>query len=317
MKFNQTIHDRILNSFLFEKMNSFFQKIAFEGHGSNKCLEKGYLPVPVTFHSPIPDILDLKKRRVWSKKTALCGINFNIKKQLVLLKQLGKKYNRECRWPLEAADDKTQFYVNNCSFSFGCAAALHTIVREFKPRRIIEIGSGNSSLVIAAALKLSQQKCQYDIIDPYPGEVIRQKKIKYSRLFPKRVELTKLDFFENLKENDILFIDSSHSVKIGGDVNFLYLEVLPRLKPGILIHLHDIHLPYEYHQVYATSEVFRQFWTEQYLLQAFLINNQEFEILLAMNYLMKDRRNEFRRAFPSYDPQKHKFTSSSFWLKRK
>lgn len=311
------IHQYILNSFIFDWMNGFFQKIAFEGDGSNKCLEKGYLPVPISYHSPIPDIADLKKRRVWDKKSGLYGIDFNQKNQLVLLKKLGKKYGQECQWPLNETKNKTQFYVNNCSFSFGCAAALHSIIREFKPKRIIEIGSGNSSLIIAGALKLNKEACQYDIIDPYPEEIIQRKKIKYHKLLPKKVESVNPNSFENLKENDILFIDSSHSVKIGGDVNFLYLEILPRLKPGVIVHIHDIHLPYEYHQVYAASETFRQFWTEQYLLQAFLIYNQEFEILLTMNFLMKDHLREFRQAFPGYDPKKHKFISSSFWLKRK
>lgn len=311
------IHYYILNSFIFNWMNTFFQKIAFEGRGSNKCLEKGYLPVPISYHSPIPDITDLKKRRIWSKKTSLKGIDFNPQNQLALLKKLGKRYGKECQWPLNKIEDKTQFYVNNCSFSFGCAAALHSLIRHFKPQRVIEIGSGNSSRVIAQSLTLNQNNVQYDIIDPYPPDFISRKLIKFSRLYPKRVELMRPEFFERLGKDDILFIDSSHSVRLGGDVNFLYLEILPRLKPGVIIHLHDIQLPFEYPQVYAISETFRQFWTEQYLLQAFLIHNHGFEILLGMNYLMKDHLDDFRQAFPAYDPKKHKFISSSFWLKRK
>jgi hypothetical protein len=123
--------------------------------------------------------------------------------------------------------------------------------------------------------------------------------------------------FEQLKENDILFIDSSHSVKIGGDVNYLYLDILPRLQSGVIVHIHDIGIPYEYPKTYVSSETFRQLWTEQYLLQSFLCYNSEFEILLALNYLMTDHSDLFREVFSYYNPELHTFTSSSFWICRK
>jgi len=192
------------------------------------------------------------------------------------------------------------------------------MIRHFKPKRIIEVGSGNSSKVIYQAITKNQtetkQKTHYTIIDPYPSDYISQ--IPNAELIAERVELVNPKIFEQLSENDLLFIDSSHSVKIGGDVTFLYLEVLPRLKPGVVIHTHDIDLPYEYPKAYATSETFRQFWTEQYLLQAFLIGNRDFEVLLGMHYIQTNQKDAFQKAFPHYDPAKHLFTSGSFWYRR-
>ena len=132
-----------------------------------------------------------------------------------------------------------------------------------------------------------------------------------------RVELLDPQFFDRLERNDVLFIDSSHTVRIGGDVNFLILDVLPRLAPGVLVHFHDIGMPYEYPKTYATNPSFRMLWTEAYLLQAFLACNDSHDVLLAMAYLMVERSAEFRAAFPAYDPARHASISGSFWIARR
>jgi hypothetical protein len=120
-----------------------------------------------------------------------------------------------------------------------------------------------------------------------------------------------------LGKNDVLFIDSGHTVRVGGDVNYLIPDILPRLAQGVIIHFHDIGLPYEYPKVYSTNPKFRVFWTEAYLLQAFLCYNNEFEILLALNYLTTEHMASFRSAFPFYRPQSHGGKSGSFWIRRK
>src|SRR5207247_5820903 len=98
-----------------------------------------------------------------------------------------------------------------------------------------------------------------------------------------------------LQSGDVLFIDSSHTVKIGGDVNYLFLEVLPRLKPGVIVHVHDIFLPFEYPREWVRDDF--RFWAEQYLLQAFLTFNSEFQVLMANNYLNHSYAKVLRRAF--------------------
>ena len=191
------------------------------------------------------------------------------------------------------------------------------------PRRVIEIGSGRSSLVISAAINLNskgalgQKKCTYTIIDPYPWVTATNGLPGLTNLEKERVELVDVSFFEQLDENDVLFIDSGHTVKFGGDVNFLILEVLPRLKPGVLIHFHDINLPYAPPRVYYTNPAFRVFWTEEFLLQAFLVNNKHFEIMLAMNYLQSDHMDKFCEAFPRFNLAANWANSSSLWIRSK
>lgn len=297
-----------------------FKISAILGWGSNICLKHGFLALPVHYYSPLPDINDLNKRNIWKIKNALPGINFRIKHQVEMLKIISELYASECDWPLDAIADVSEFYVRNPSFSYGCAASTHCIIRYFKPKNVIEIGSGMSSRVIAKALHRNSNdghiKANYTIIDPYPNNLIKEKIIFNDQLIEKRVELVEPEFFDRLNKNDILFIDSGHCVKIGGDVNFLFLQVLPMLKPGVIIHIHDIGLPYEYPKTYAVNETFRQFWTEQYLLQAFLCYNEQFEILLALQYLMEDRFEVFQKCFPNYNPNIHTFFSGSFWIRR-
>lgn len=312
--------------FLIEKCSPLIAPImcymARTGVGTESCLRRGCLPVLIHFYQPIPDLEDLEKRNIWNKKSDLEGIVFRSDKQVAFLTELGQKFGKECDWPLNPTENPLQFYTANKSFSFGDAASLHCSIRNFKPRHVIEIGSGMSSLVIHAALSKNNdesegEKAKYTIIDPYPGPIIERNLSIFGRLVKQRVECVKKEYFEQLQKNDILFIDSSHTIKMGSDVNYLILDIIPSLTCEVIIHFHDISLPYEYPKVYATNPRFRVFWTEAYLLQAFLCFNTQFEILLAMNYLMKEHKEAFCKAFPFYDPQKDLLGTSSFWIRRK
>lgn len=295
--------------------------MARSGTGTDACLKRGSLPLPVHFYSPVPDLADLERRDVWSRRTDMPGVDFRPDAQVDYLLALGERYGRECDWAAEPGNDPSVFHTENSSFSFGCAAATHSIIRERKPRRLIEIGSGMSSTVISAALGFNErdgaQPADYTIVDPYPSPRLDTLPGTRPKVRAERVEVLDTGLFEQLERGDILFVDSGHVVRIGGDVNFLVLDVLPRLKPGVVVHFHDIGLPYEYPKVYATNPAFRVFWTEAYLLQAFLACNSEFEVLLGMAYLMQDRTDAFQRAFPLYDPARHKLTSGSLWIARR
>lgn len=311
----------LINFFFLNPLNlEVFKQVAKYGYGGDQCLKKGFLPLPVHFYSPVPDINALEKRKIWALKGALPGINFRTKNQLILLKKLGEKYGQECQWPFDPPTNTAKFFLDNNGFSYGCAAVLYSMIRSHKPKRLIEIGSGHSSKVISQAIQANAkegQKARYTIIDPYPGDYVKGKAIKYHKLIKQEVETTDPKIFAELGSNDILFIDSSHIVKIGNDVNYLYLNILPRLRPGVIVHIHDISLPYEYAKIYTMSEENRQLWTEQYLLQALLVNNQDLEILLGLHFIMKDHLKDFQKAFPYYDPTLHKSTSGSFWIRRK
>src|ERR1044071_9524271 len=130
-------------------------------------------------------------------------------------------------------------------------------------------------------------------------------------LIEKNVQEINLEFFSQLESGDILFIDSSHTVKIGGDVNYLFLEILPRLKPGVIVHVHDIFLPFEYRRDWVMDEF--RFWSEQYLLQAFLTFNSEFEVLLANRYLAYRYLEDLKAAFPNLTS----WGGGSFWMPRR
>jgi len=156
------------------------------------------------------------------------------------------------------------------------------MVRYFKPRLIIEVGSGFSSLVMGRAAA-KNGNAPLVCVEPFPREFLRERFPGLQTLVERNVEQIDLEFFSQLRSGDILFIDTSHTVRIGGDVNYLFLEVLPRLNPGVIVHVHDIFLPFEYRRDWVLDEF--RFWTEQYLLQAFLTFNSEFEVLLA-NYFL-------------------------------
>lgn len=324
----QWIYSNLLKSSAFGLMMEIFYLLfgrvvwltAKTGLGSNACLKYGFLPLPVHFYSPVPDIEDLKQRAIWEGKNSLAGIDFNAAGQVALLEELGGRFAMECAWPQTSARP-ADFVLENQSFSYGCAASTHCMIRNFRPGRVIEIGSGLSSRVISNALEMNRledgRPFTYNIVDPYPGEVVRSGGLHVTSLLAQRVELIKPEFFDGLGANDILFIDSSHVAKIGSDVNFLFLEVLPRLAAGVIVHVHDISLPYEYSKTYCVSEELRQFWTEQYLLQALLSGNREFEVLLAMNFLMTDHLDCFKKSFPGHDRLTSPNNSGSFWMRRK
>ncbi|MBM4149636.1 MAG: class I SAM-dependent methyltransferase [Lentisphaerae bacterium] len=292
-------------------------RMAESGEGSEQCLAWGCLPLQVHFYSPVPDIGDLKKRRVWDRRSELPGIDFRPGAQMELLQELGEKFGAECDWPARAVDGGG-FYTENAAFSFGCAASTHCMIRKCKPERVIEVGSGWSTMIIAAALDRNASetgtRAQHVVVDPYPSD--RTLALPGVTVLRQRVELTDESLFGALGKNDILFIDSGHTVRMGGDVNFLYLDVLPRLAAGVVVHAHDIPMPYEYAESYVTNPRFRVFWTESYLLQAFLACNCDFEVLLAMNYLQREHEELFRQAFHRYDSASHRQVAASFWMRR-
>lgn len=291
--------------------------MARTGAGTDECLKYGALPMPVHFYSPVPDIPDLRDRNIWSKRSPLVGIDFEPDRQLRLLADLGARFGAECSWPHDSQSPNT-FHTNNSGFSYGCASSLHTILRSYKPKRVIEVGSGNSTRVIAGALarnRVEGHACSFTVVDPYPSDETKQVP-GIDAFHQERVEMTDPAMFERLAENDVLFVDSGHTVRIGGDVNFMILDVLPRLRPGVVVHFHDIPMPFEYNEVYYTNPAFRMFWTESYLLQAFLCLNPSYETLLAMSWIMAEHKAEFAAAFKPYDPKLHVNSSSSYWIRR-
>src|SRR4029077_17078568 len=173
-----------------------------------------------------------------------------------------------------------------------------------------EVGSGFSSLILGNAAARNDSSGLI-CIEPFPRDFLRDGFPGLQSLIEKNVQNIGLEFFSQLDSRDILFIDSSHTVKIGGDVNYLFLEVLPRLKPGVIVHVHDIFLPRDYRRDWVMDEF--RFWTEQYLLQAFLMFNSDFEVLMANSYLSHYYEEDLKATYPSLPS----WDGGSFWMRRK
>jgi hypothetical protein len=133
----------------------------------------------------------------------------------------------------------------------------------------------------------------------------------------KKVQDVPLDVFTSLEAGDILFIDSTHALRSGSDVQYEFLEILPRLAPGVLVHVHDVSLPLPYPKVYYDTQTY---WNEQYLLQAFLAYNSRFEVVWAGNYMLLNHRDAMLETFPEFKLMREKWTSSepsAFWIRSK
>ncbi len=173
------------------------------------------------------------------------------------------------------------------------------------------IGGGYSTLLARRALAKNSDGAEHICIEPFEQPWLSN--IGLTQLIRSRVECVPLGLFRSLGSNDILFIDSSHVLRTGGDVWYEYLRILPTLNPGVLVHAHDIFLPFPYPRDWLLTE--RRYWTEQYLLQALLQDNSRFKVLLALHLLSKERPDELARACPIYAQQPGR-DPGSFWMTR-
>jgi len=268
----------------------------------------GVLPIIDHYYEPLfnPKYLRYSLRQ----ERPLPGINFNDSEQLEILSKFN--YNDELEnFPMDKTNNPHEYYYNGRMFLAGDAEYLYNIIRYFKPTTMIEIGSGNSTLMARNAInknssESSEYSCEHICIEPFEQPWLEDINIKVVR---EKVETIGTKVFQQLKENDILFIDSSHIIRPQGDVLFEYLELLPSLNKGVIIHIHDILSPRDYLDSYFGE----YFWNEQYLLEAFLTNNKEFRIIGATNYLSHKYRDKFSAKCPIF-AMKPDIEPSSFYM---
>lgn len=292
-----------------------FYRAAKSGIGIDHCRRLGFHPLLVHFYTPVPEYEEIPGS-YFCRAHQYSGFSLDLAKAKRELMQLSQ-YAKECSWPENDLGDG-RYYWSNSNFGFCSAALLHCVVRSRRSTRIVEVGGGFSTLICLEALALSRKaETSFTCIEPFPQLATRKAIAKWStkyraRLIESKVQETPKDVLTSLEENDILFIDSSHVAKLGSDVNFLLLDILPSLKKGVLVHVHDIYLPYEYPREQFWGRQ-KYFWNEQYCLAAFLTMNPGFEVSLPAFWLIKDAPSEFRSVFPQYDAVRHR-TSSSFWM---
>jgi len=274
----------------------------------------GYYVVPAHFYEPLPDRDDVAA--ALDARSELVGVDLAPERQLELLAQLRTWHDEYEALPRAEAESEDGFYVDNSLFGSVDAEVLYALVRHLQPRRLFEIGSGFSTLVSARACRANEQAsgraCELVSFEPYPNEALLGSVDGLSRIERNRLQDVPLEAFLQLEANDILFIDSSHVVATGSDVCRELLEIVPRLAPGVVVHVHDVFLPGEYPRKWLQDD--RYFWTEQYLLQAFLAFNDSFEVVWAGQYMHLEHPQALEDAFSSYDPVAS--SPGSFWFRR-
>ncbi|MBC7842653.1 MAG: class I SAM-dependent methyltransferase [Gemmatimonadaceae bacterium] len=271
----------------------------------------GVFPIRRHYYEPFFDPRDLVHDL--SQDRILPGIDMNVAGQLALLGSFHPHH--ELLEIPETPVPKPGYYYGNDSFVAGDAEYLYHVIRHFKPKRFIEIGSGMSTLLVRQAIADEQAidsayACEHTCIEPYESPWLSLIDVNLIR---QRVEQVELETFASLDAGDVLFIDSSHVVRPQGDVVFEYLEILPRLRPGVLVHVHDIFTPRDYPAAWVHERMY--LWTEQYLVEAFLTCNPHFEIIGALNFLVRHHRAALHTVCPVLARRPTSEDPGSLWLR--
>lgn len=262
---------------------------------STQILKKiGIFPIRDHYFEPLFNDVHLHKSL--DERRELTGIDFNEEGQLNFLKKLN--YQTEFSNFVEAErkkSDENAFELSNGSFESGDAEFLFNIIRHTKPKKIIEVGCGASTKIIQQALYLNEKEQSYRAshvcIEPYEQPWLAN--FPNIKLVREKVELLDVKLFGELEEGDLLFIDSSHMVRPQGDVLHEYLTIIPSLKKGVYVHVHDIFTPHDYKETWVKEDV--RFWNEQYILEALLTSNKKLEIVAALNLLKHKHYRELQR----------------------
>ena len=267
------------------------------------------------FYSPIPDMREVLRRRdvLFRGNVSDCpGVDVREEGQLELVDRLTQFYG-ELPFP-ETPNGSTRYYFGNQFFRHGDAIVLYAMMRHFRPRRVIEVGSGFSSAVMLDTNERFLDKgTRFTFIEPYPGRLlslITRDDKENCEILDSPVQDVDLAIFETLGPGDILFIDSSHVVKAGSDVPHLLFNVLPGLRAGVIVHFHDVFWPFEYPKEWLMAGTA---WNEAYFIRAFLEYNDKFEVLLFNSFIAERHREVLRDRMPLAlnDP------GASLWLRKK
>jgi predicted O-methyltransferase YrrM len=272
------------------------------------------------YYSPLPSRRNLKAtRNRWAKPSSLLGVEYDLEGMKATLADLVGRYHAEFMDLLP--------YKEALQLGFGPgytrldAQVLYAMLRARKPARYVEIGSGLSTYYASLAAEMNAREDRpmgITCVEPYPFAAL--KTIPGITLIEEEVQAVGLELFTTLGEDDVLFIDSSHIVRLDGDVPFLFLEVLPALRRGPLVHIHDIPFPYHcpYPAEYWVYEgVWPKWWNESMLLHALLCGNKQFAVSLSTPLIRHHDESFLKQLIADYQPiDEEPNTFSSIWLKR-
>lgn len=244
-------------------------------------------------------------------QTPACGIDMNEAAQLELLAHFEALYPTIDFPATRGATHR--YHYENPAYSYSDAIMLDCMLRHFRPRRIIEVGSGYSSCAILDTRERHLDgQLEVTFVEPYPEllqSLLRPGDRESIEIIPSRVQDVPLDQFRRLQAGDFLFIDSTHVSKTGSDVNYLVFDVLPALNAGVHVHFHDVFYPFEYPAEWVLGG---RSWNEQYVLRAFLQYNARFSITMMNTYLQPLHRERFAAAMPLC----LRNTGGSLWIRK-
>jgi predicted O-methyltransferase YrrM len=273
---------------------------------------KTWMP-PGHFYSPYPDLDEVAKRvdRIFDPTTQPLWIDLRDAAQLELFETLADLVD-SVPFPAERGEEYRYFFDNG-AYSWGDGIVLHAMLRHVRPRRVVEVGSGYSSaLMLDTADGWLDPSPELTFVEPYPellNSLLRPADADRVTIHGTAVQDLPLEVFSQLQAGDILFIDSTHVVKAGSDVNHLFFEVLPRLASGVWIHIHDVFFPFEYDIAWVREG---RAWQEAYLLRAFLMNNPAFELRWFQDYMWTRHRQVIEGRLPVIA----KDVGANLWLQR-
>lgn len=277
---------------------------------------------PGHFYSPIPSQPEVRQRaeRIFgSRSPTVASIDMNEPVQLQVFQALAQFCGEQ---PFPATkENATRYFFENIAFSYFDAIVFFAMIRQLKPRHVIEIGSGHSSCVLLDTNeRFFGNSIACTFIEPYPQlltSLLTKDDPSRITLIAKNLQEVDPGIFSQLEPNDILFVDSSHVSKTGSDVNHVFFDILPRLIPGVYVHFHDIFHSFEYPQEWVYEG---RAWNEAYLLRAFLQYNDAFAIQIFNSFLERFHRDLIARDMPlclRYSQQSIIPTSAqSIWLKK-
>ncbi|MCD4695003.1 MAG: class I SAM-dependent methyltransferase [Bacteroidales bacterium] len=292
------------------KKSNLLNKVAYANKLFMSTRKFCYVP-PGHYYSPIVDTDEIKKREkdIWTNNKEVKGVDLNVDEQKALLKEFEQYYSD---LPFQDnISDKLRYYYINTYYTYTDGIMLYSMLRHFTPNHVVEVGSGFSSAIMLDVKDTFGLKTKLSFIEPYPDRLyslLSEKDKKENEVLVQDIQSMPLEFFNKLEKNDMLFIDTTHICKTDSDVNYLFFEILPVLKKGVLIHIHDVFSGFEYPKDWVYEG---RSWNEDYLLKAFLMYNTSFRIKLFSHFMHTHHSDVFKNM-----PLCYKNTGGNIWLEK-
>ena len=262
---------------------------------------RGWHLQPNHYYWPLNDVAFLREHPdLWHDRGLPAGIDWDLDGQVAFARELAASYGElaEIAERPAAVDMSSPTTFINGSFPDADACAYYGVIRSRQPRRVVEVGAGWSTIFLAEALARNDVEADVVLIEPEPDRRLLARLPAGWDIRRSLLQFVDLSVFDALGPGDVCFYDGSHVARTGSDVNWFLFEVLPRLKPGVMVHVHDIYWPDDYHDQWVYGDGLS--WNEQYVLQAFLMHNSAYRVRLANHMLFRTREADVRKIYPSW-----------------